>query len=363
MATKSYSTSDNEAAKLWAKELEHETIQRTFLGKFLGTGNTSCFQERKELTKSAGDRLTTTLRANLVGDGISSDGQVEGNEEALQTFTDQFYIDSLDHAVSTPTKGTISAQRVPFDVGAEAKDALSDWWAVRLDTCAANHLAGNTAAVDNRYIGFNATVAPSTGRIVRPSTITADQSLTSSHKFTLSLIDKAVTRIKTLDSSNNYRIRPVRVAGYAKPVWVLFVHPHQMHDLRTDASTAGNFFDLFKANLMGGQYPDNPIFTAAEFMYNNVVVHEWESIPLGCDGSTPTTAVADTRRAVLCGAQALQVGFGQGFEGMSMSWVQEYFNYKKVLGTDSHLIFGMKKAQYNSKDFATCVISTYAAEP
>jgi hypothetical protein len=98
-------------------------------------------------------------------------------------------------------------------------------------------------------------------------------------------------------------------------------------------------------------------------MYNNVVVHEWESVPLGCDGSTPTTAVASTRRAILCGAQALSVGFGKGFEGSSMEWVQEYFNYRKELGTDSHMIFGMKKTIFNSKDFATCVISTYAAEP
>jgi hypothetical protein len=63
-----------------------------------------------------------------------------------------------------------------------------------------------------------------------------------------------------------------------------------------------------------------------EFMYNNVVVHEWESVPLGCDGSTPTTAVASTRRAILCGAQALSVGFGKGFEGSSMEWVQELMN-------------------------------------
>jgi N4-gp56 family major capsid protein len=255
MAIRTYATGDSETAKLWAKELYHETI--------LGKGNTAAFQEVTDFSKSAGDRLSVVLRANLTGDGIASDGQIEGYEESLQTFVDNFSIDSLDHAVKTPTKGTISAQRVPFDIGAEAKDALADWWAVRLDEIAANQLAGNTAAVDSRRIGYNATVAPSTGRIIRPSTITADQNLTSSHKFTLSLIDKAVTRIKTLDSSSNYRIRPVRVAGYDKPVWILFVHPHQMHDLRTDASTAGNFFDLFKANLMGGKYPDNPIFTAA----------------------------------------------------------------------------------------------------
>jgi N4-gp56 family major capsid protein len=263
MAIRTYATGDAETAKLWAKELYHETIQRTHFGKFLGKGNSAAFQEVTDFSKSSGDRLYTTLRANLAGDGVSGDGQVEGNEEALQTFTDNFYIDSLDHAVKTPTKGTISAQRVPFDIGAEAKDALADWWAVRLDACAANQLAGNTVATDSRYIGYNATVAPSTGRIVRPAAITVDQDLTSSHKFTLSLIDKAVTRIKTLDSSGNYRIRPVRVPNYDKPVWILFVHPHQMHDMRVDASTAGNFFDLFKANLMGGKYPDNPIFTAA----------------------------------------------------------------------------------------------------
>lgn len=133
MAVRYYAASDAEAMKVWAKELEHETIQRTFLKKFLGTGRASMFQERTDLSKGKGDQITTILRANLTGDGISGDGQVEGNEESLQTFTDAMVINSLDHAVRTPTDNTISIQRIPVSLAEEAKDALADWWSVRLN--------------------------------------------------------------------------------------------------------------------------------------------------------------------------------------------------------------------------------------
>lgn len=359
MAVKVYSASDNETRKAWAKDLYHETIERTYFKKFKGESRDSLFQEKTELSKGAGDRVTTTLRANLEGDGIASDGQVEGNEEALQTFTMYTDIDSLDHAVRTPTKGTISAQRVPIEFASEARDALADWWARRLDQSVFNQIAGNTAVTDSRYIGFNATVAPSAGRMIWPTGASAASNLSQSHPFTLNLIDVAVNRAKQRDSNGNYRIRPVRVAGYDKGVYALFVHPNQMQSMRTDASTAGNFFDLWKAALQGGKIPDNPIFTGAEFMYNNVLVHESEFVPPGC---VTTTAYANTRRAIMCGAQALTVAFGGGFAGGSMDWEQEFFNYKKELGTNSHLMFGMKKSVFNSKDFATLAIETYAAD-
>jgi hypothetical protein len=44
-----------------------------------------------------------------------------------------------------------------------------------------------------------------------------------------------------------------------------------------------------------------------------------------------------------------------------MSWVEELFDYENQLGVSAGLIFGMKKTQFNSEDFGTIVVPTYAA--
>lgn len=361
MTTTPFGVNDTVTAKLWAKKLYSDTIARTYFSQFASESPDSAFQVKTELSKEAGDRIRFTLRGNLEQDGISGDGQVSGNEESLQFFTDDVLIDSLDFAVKVPNRGTISQQRVPFDIRGECKAALEDIWAERLDRCVFNQLAGNTIEADTRYTGMNATIAATTGRIIRGGAVANDSLLTSSSQaFTLNLLDKAVTLMKQRDSNNNYRVRPIRVAGYRKPVWLCFVHPNQLYQMRSDASTAGNFFDLYKAALQGGLYPDNPIFSGAAFEYNGVLVHESELLP---QGNHSSAYVANTRRAVVCGAQALTVAYGKGFEGGSMKWIEELSNYEKQFGVDSHMIFGMKKTQFNSKDFGTMVISTYAPEP
>lgn len=361
MATTPFGVNDSVTAKVWAKKLYSDTIAHCYFDQFASEGDDSAFQVKTDLSKQAGDRIRVTLRGNLEQDGIASDGQVSGNEESLQFFTDDISIDSLDFATKSPNRGTISQQRVPFDIRGQHKNAHVDHWAERLDKIVFNHLAGNTIEADVRYVGHNATIAASAGRIIRGGAVANDSLLTSSSQaFTLNLLDKAVTLMKQRDSNGNFRVRPIRVPGYKKPLWLCFVHPNQLYQMRSDASTAGNFFDLYKAALQGGLYPDNPIFSGAEFLYNNVLVHESELLPRSNHSSA---YIANTRRAVVCGAQALTVAYGQGFEGGSMKWVEELTNYEKQFGVDSHLIFGVKKNQFNSKDFSTMVISTYAPEP
>jgi len=105
-------------------------------------------------------------------------------------------------------------------------------------------------------------------------------------------------------------------------MYVTFLHPYQIYQLRRDASTAGNFFDVQKAQLQGGKIGDNPILTGAEFIYNNVIVHEWDYLPNIV--ATPTSGtVSQFRRGVFCGAQAAVAAFGQGGGLNKMEWNEE----------------------------------------
>ena len=44
-----------------------------------------------------------------------------------------------------------------------------------------------------------------------------------------------------------------------------------------------------------------------------------------------------------------------------MSWVEELFDYQNQLGVSAGMIAGLKKTQFNSEDFGTITVSTYAA--
>jgi len=131
MATTSYGVNAPEAVKLWSRKLFHEALKATWAYKFMGKGSDSIIQIASDTSKGPGDRVRNTLRMLLTGNGIQGDGTLEGNEEALSTYTDDVLINQLRHAVRSG--GKMSEQRIPFSVREEARMGLQDWWADRID--------------------------------------------------------------------------------------------------------------------------------------------------------------------------------------------------------------------------------------
>lgn len=352
MATTSFPTNHPLAVKLWAKKLFVEALKATWFDKFMGTGQDSLIQVKSELNKSAGDKITYGLRMQLSGTGISGDSTLEGNEEALTTYSDSVLVDQLRHAVRSA--GKMSEQRVPFSVREEARQGLQDWWSDRIDTAIMNHLAGNTAQSDTRYTGNNATAAADSSHRVWPShQATGNESISTTDTLALTMIDAAVERAKLASPL----IRPVKVGG--NEYYVCFIHPINTYQLRTNTNT-GQWLDIQKAALSSGQnFNDNPIFTGALGVYNNVILHESTRVPLLSNSSN--VAVANSRQVILCGAQALTFAYGMGYGAGEMSWVEEVFDYGNQLGVSAGMIWGVKKNRFNSADFGTMAISTYAA--
>lgn len=353
MAITAYGVNNALAVKLWAKKLFHEVTGEGFFKAVVGEGSDSLVQLRTETSKGAGDRVRVGLRMLLNGAGVQGDSTLEGQEEALTTYTDDLLIDQLRHAARS--SGKMSEQRVPFSVREECKQGLADWWKERLETALANQLTGYTGQTDTRYTGNNATIAPSSGRLVVGGGQTGEASLsaTTTHAIRLADLDRCVAIAKV----QSPRIRPISVDG--KQMYVAFLHPYQIYQLRRDASTAGNFFDIQKAMLQGGKISNNPIVTGAEFIYNNVIVREWSYLP------TTVNATGNDlyRRGVFCGAQSALLAVGQGNSSAKMEWVEEKFDYGNQLGVSAGMIVGIKKTVFNSTDFSTIVLSGYAPAP
>lgn len=346
MATTAYGVNHPLAVKTWRKKLFLEALKETFLSKFMGENDSSVIQILTEVNKGAGDKITYGLRMQLTGAGVQGDGTLEGNEEALTTYSDSVTINQLRHAVRSD--GRMTQQRVPFSIREQARMGLQDWYADRWDTSLFNQLGGNTGQADTKYTGNNATIAPSSNNIYYANGHASEASVASasaSNIFKLSFLDVAVEKAKTLTPL----IRPVKVKGENK--YVAFLHPYQVTSLRQNTAT-GQWLDIEKAAMAGMNSSKSPIYSGALGEYNGVIMHSSTRVP---------TVTAGVYRCIVAGAQAGVIAFGQNNAPDKMTWVEELFDYGNQLGVSAGSIFGCKKAVFNSQDFATIVIATYAA--
>ncbi len=351
MAVTSFATGDNLAVKLWSKKIAVEALKQTWVYKFMGRDDSSVIQIFDDTSKSPGDRIRIPLRRLLSGNGVQGDATLEGNEERITYYNDDVFINQLRHAVREG--GRFTRQLVPFDVREHARLSLQDWWADRIDTWFFNQICGNTNQTDTRFTGNQTAIAADSEHLIYAGGASTDQSLSASatYRFTLTLIDVAVEKAKTLAVP----IRPVMVNGEEK--YVMFLHHFQVTDMRNSTAT-NQWFDIQKAAMQGGNVSKNPIYTGALGEYNGVVLHASNRVS---GFSAGNSLVANTGRvAVMCGAQAAVMAFGRGHSPERYEWVEDYFDYENQFGVAAGCIAGLKKTVFNGSDFATIAIRTWA---
>lgn len=364
MAVTVFGTNDSETVKAWSRRLSVEAPKHTDIAPLIGTSMDSIIYRKDELSKGPGDRVRCTLRSQLIGRGRTEGEALEGHEESLQFFTDDLLINELVHAVRSDANGTISQQRVSFNLREQSYQALRDWMADRMSLCFFTQAAGYTGGsitfegetiqMGGVTYGFNAPTAPSTGRIIRPGSHSTDQAIetadSANDDMSLELIDRAVYAAKT----SNPRIRPARTSNGRK--YVMYLHPAQVHSLRT-STTKGEWLDI-KMQMRD----DDALYRGAIGEWNNVILRESEHVAPGVD-ETDDSEITTVRRAVLLGAQAVMMGYGRGSNTTNMGWREELFDYGRQVGVKAGTLFGMKKTVFNSSDFGCIVVSTRAADP
>lgn len=362
MATTSFGVNDTMAQKLWAKQVAEAERDTSDIGKLMGESDTSIIQIKTDFAKKNGDKVTYSLRTRLIGDGFTEGQKAIGNAEGLTFYADSVLINELGHTVGVRGKDTIDAQRVPFDLREQGKNGLAEWWKDRKSISFFNHVCGYTNANNTvpgtsgtKYTGFNSVTAPSSTRWTRAGAQANDQSISSSDTFTVSLIDKA----KEIAMVGSNRVRPVDMGG--QPKYVMYLDPAQVTSLRTNTST-GQWLDITKFSYSGVEVKSNPIYSGALGEYNGVVLRASQDVTIGINASN-NADITTVRRAVLLGAQAAVVGYGGATPtgGTRYRWSEELLDHERELEVGAWSIWGMKKTTFNSIDFGTVVVSTYAA--
>jgi hypothetical protein len=361
--------------KVWETETLLEMIKTTHTGRMMMRGT---IMRPEDLMRSKrGDETTISYTTILTGIGQGEGGTLVGNEESLNNESFTMVWNVFRHAVASPNDNTIEQQRTYIDFYKTAKKALNHFHMSRLDASVFNQLAGvNTttitvdtttyAGADRTYVqGLNTINAPSTNRIIRASGAATDEALTSSDTFTLDLIDAAQEKMALTYPT----AEPMIGQEYD-----LYISPEQFTDLKRDTTGKVQWYPNSLAQTTSGS---NILETAAhsiwqpigKYAQTNILVAN--RVAFGQNSST-SAAIPTVRRAIFCGKNAL--AFGSAFSGdfkdimksgddgsVPLKYFDELkdFGYTKAL--EARMIYGAKKIQFDSEDYGSMVIATYAA--
>lgn len=358
--------------ELWQKELYKNVVDNLYFKKFMGEGDGNIIQVKNDLRKSPGDTITIPLTAKLTGSGVTGDSELEGNEEAINAYSDSISIGQWRNAVRLT--GKLDEQKNVYNMRQDAKNKLSMQLQEFIERQIFLKLAGvnNTTLTDTagNVVGTHALWSNTPDQVPTADTgagygaryLCADyaaglDSLAATDLLTPELISRAKVKAMQKQASGMPAVRPIRIDG--KDHYVMFIHPWQAFDLKNNATFAQAQRD---AQTRGS---DNPIFTGALGMWDGVIIHEHEYVPfldISVAGynfyasATGTQAAVDAFRALLCGAQACVWANTKD----SMQMVEETFDYKNKVGYATGLIAGIQKVTFNSKDYGVVAVDTAA---
>lgn len=323
--------------RAWALQTWTGAQIEQFFYPMTGKSADSIIQLDDTLKKEAGDQITFKLRMPLLGDGTFGDDVLEGNEEAMEYHDFSVRLDQIRHAVRI--KGKLEEKKTATKLRTEAKDALKEWFAEKL----------------TRMYFSSLSAIPSSRRIVFPNGVSSKASITSANKMSCAIISKAKRKAKKRivyvgDDGETHvvpKIRPVKVAGRNKALYVMSITEDQMRDLRDDPVWIAA---QSQANIRG---EENPLFSGAEGIWDGVVIFTHDFVEVTNEGNGGTAV----GHALLLGAQAACFAVGSDPE-----WQEDNYDFKNKVAFETGQIFGIEKAVYDGEDFGVMHVFTASVE-
>ena len=369
-----FDLNDPETVQKWERELHVQVALRTPLMSkrygFLGDSDTSLCQKRTKVWEDGGTQATVTLVRELQGDPTFGNQELRGREEAPNTATFKWQINQIRHA--TQVNGRITKRRVTWDIWKNSLTSLGVWSSKVVESAAMLHLAGvpyNVSTASEWYhkgnqLGntfSNAPRTPDTKHIMRVGH-GSDTDDTNTGNDPAAIIDlDVISELKARAKNLPIPIRPAMIHG--QELYVLFIHSYAARHLKSDT----RWMAIMRAALQGGATEDHPFWTGALGIWDEVLIVEDNYVPPGL--SSTNARVANARRNIFCGAQALVFGVAKEYDKQNLfindeeSW--DYANNKGVAATTLGGIaspFYPIVEQGTTEDYAKIVCVSYAQE-
>ncbi len=332
---------------VWSRDTWSAARDQMFIKKFMGKSDNSMIQLITDLTKTEkGEQCIMHLVADLVEDGVIGDNEREGNEEAMQSFSQIIEIDLLTHSVKN--KGKMAEQKTVIKFREMGRDRLAYWLGNRCDQLAILTMSGISYAMHNDgrartnspfpNLAFSSYVSGPTakrGLMVNGGELVASNTAALTAADTLTY--KAIVDAKAY--ANEHYVRPLTSGG--KEYYVCLLRPGSYAQLKKDPDFQRAVTTALPRNA------NNPWFTGGTVTIDGIVFHEHRLVytnRASADGSRwgATGNLAGTR-TLLCGAQAL----GMADLG-APEWTEKEFDYNSKQGINVDKMLGLLKPKFYS---------------
>lgn len=354
--------------KLWSLKVWRQGLDNSYwlANGFVSEGGNSPIQRITEITETErGDKVVMQLVAELTGDGVAGDNDLEGNEEPLVNDSIEMNIDQLRHAVKN--RGKRSEQKTILRFRNQAKEKLGFWLGDTTDELLHLTAAGRAYTLTTGGATRSSTsqlpqlqfandvAAASSARIIYSGAATSEGTLTASDTMNWDLIVKAQAM------AHRKRIKPIKAGG--REYYVMLMSTEQARDLKADPDYKAIVKDA------GVRGESNPLFKNALAVVDGVVLHHHNKLFNTLDGTSGSQKwgsgnTIDGAQALLMGAQAL--GYATIGEA---EWTESSLkDYGNKMGIGYGRMFGMLKPQFKSQydsnsrqDFGLISVKTAAA--
>lgn len=325
----------------WDQNYFTAYLNSNWFKQFMGTGSSKMIQVKEDLTKKPGDTVTFSLVNKLTGTAKNYNEALEGAEEDVNLRSFPVSVRAYDHAVRFKT---FEAQKTAIDLRAAHKDVLMDW-NMELDRdniIAAMGSINGTAYASASESAKDAWLADNADRVLFGAAIGNNSG--NDHSASLANIDTtndkltpdAISLLKRIAKTASPKIRPIRkkTSIGSSEGYVLFAPTQMVRDLAANS-------DFRQANREArNRGMENPLFTGADYVWENVYIYEIEDIPsLGAVGNSS----AVVRPCYLMGAQAIAMAWAKRPET-----VEQTFDYKRTIGLGITQWYKVEKMRFGS---------------
>lgn len=303
----------------WDDQFFVEHIQENRFASEMGTNENAIIQVKENLTSNNGDSVTFALVNRLTGSGVTNGGQLEGNEEAMDSRSFKLTISERANAVvHTTWQEQISA----ISLRQASKEVLKTW-AVE-DTRdrviqalgSINGVAYGSASEGQK----DAWLVDNADRALFGSLLSNNSG--NDHSASLGNIDNtadkldtgALSLMKRMARTANPKIRPIRsTQNGGRYYYVAYVPSLVFRDLKDDTviQQAQREVSLKMQN--------EKLFEGGDLLWDGVIIKEVEDIAVL---SGVGAAGIDVAPVYLCGAQAL--GYGIAKRWKSTTEMRDY---------------------------------------
>ena len=293
----------------WDSDFFRDYVRMSRYKRYFGTDEAAMFQINEQLTSKKGDRVTFALVNELVGNGVTGNSTLKGNEERLNSRSHALTVDVLRHAVAVDDW---DVQKSVIDLRNACRVQLREWAQKKLrDDCTnalgqidgINFSTATNANRDTWQLNNRDRLVFGTGTATQTTFASAISAISTTHQLTPNLL----SLLKRLAQASAPKIKPLYVKEMDQEWYVAFIGPRAWRDLTEDNPTT-NVLALANrdARVRG---VDNPLFTGDSLVWDGMILREIPEI------AALPAAVASLGTAIepvyLCGAQAVGMAWAQ----------------------------------------------------